>query len=549
MKLKFVHLLKIFILRAAALILIFPVSVWAESEFLRSIGLSWEPTASASSYELEITSLGNSPPLRFYSKEPEWKGNLALGKYSFRVRGRDQRKVPGEWSENSEFAVRLENVKIISPIKNKKVMSSEEDNSTVSFKWESVPGAKAYHWEIRNEKNDLIKEQNTDDTSVSVNLDVAKTYTWKVKALAQAPTKEAAKSNIDFDSPTETVSTFALIGKKLDQPNPQKPQNPFVREIRWEKVPLAESYEFILSRWDSGQRNWIVQDHKSTQKIQAPFSLQNKGGRYRLQVRAQNALRVSSNAAEIKFDAHSGDRSPAAEEHALIMESVDHTTGYFAVMSYLITGLSYQGQNWDHTSSNATLPSASFNSAIGGTGRVGLGYLSSKSSWGFLGIADYGGVSLNGNIANFASLETNGVYRSLVGSAGELRQFFGLFYKQYPNLIPELNSSFSISTVATLGPHYGAEYWYALNRKLGFQVNGQAYLNALTASTPNGNPVTTSLSYQLGFLASYRLGLNVTGLIGYAFRNDSVTYSSTSNNTNSITMTGNYLNLVLEWAL
>ena len=532
------HKIKLFALLILALTTT-PLAALGESDFRRTIGLAWEPSPSAQTYELEILQTGQPKPLTFLITEPEWRGSLPVGKYTFKVRGRDQRKVPGDWSEPSEFVVNIENAKALSPVRDQKVLTSDADISTIDLKWKVVPGAIAYLWSVKNDKNEVVKEGKTSETEVSVPLKVATTYTWSIKGLGPE----------NFDSPAETVSTFAVVGRKLPQPNPQKPENIFVREVKWEKIPLAESYEYMISRWDPTQKKWVLQAHKTTNDTQAPFPPQFKGGRYRLQVRSLTPLRVSSSAAEIKFDAASGDRSPAAEEHALIMESVDHTVGYFAQFSYLITGVSYQGSNVDHTTGTSGNPSLSFNSAIGGTGRVGIGYLSPKSTWGFLGIGDYGGLIASNTLINYGSLEINAIRRNLVGSAGELRQMFGLFYKQYPDLIPNADSSFSATTVATVGPHYGIEYWYALNRKLGFQVNAQGYLNTLTMSTPNGNPVSTSLSYQFGFLGSYRLGPNMTGLMGYAYRNDSVSYSSTSGITDSISLTGNYLNLVLEWAL
>jgi hypothetical protein len=520
---------------------LFALSVPARSaeEFRRSIALSWEPISDATSYEVVITKSGSKEPQNYIAINPEWRGGLPLGRYSFKVRGRDARKVPGEWSEASDFAVTLENVKGPSPTAGAKIQSSDTDHTSIDLKWSTLPGAKSYAWEVRNEKNEIVKSGKTEDTSVSVQLDVAANYHWSVRGIALE----------GFDSPGDTISEFTVIGARLDQPSLIKPDTPYVRSVKWEPAKLASQYEYIYYRWDSSQKKWVTQEHRTIDRPEASFSQEFKGGRYRIQVRALAPLRKSSTAAEVKFDAALGDRSPAAEEHAMVMESIDHTTGYFAVLSYLITGISYTGNNSDHISDTTLSPTANFQSAIGGTGRVGLGYLSPKSTWGFLGIADYGGISIANTVVNFGSLEANAVRRNLLGSSGELRQMLGLFYKEYPNIIPNSDGSFNKGVVSTLGPHYGIEYWYALNRKLGFQVNGHGYLNALTGSTPNGNPVTTSLSYQLGFLASYRLGEAMTGLMGYAFRTDAVSYKSSNGPTDTISMTGNYLNLVLEWAL
>jgi hypothetical protein len=511
----------------------------AEGEYRRSISLGWEPTPDAQSYEIVIEQEGKKSPTTFLVTDSEWTGTLAMGHYKFKVRARDARKVPGEWSEYSEFGVGIENVKILSPAAGGKVKSNSEEETKVTLKWEPLPGATEYLWEVKNDKNEVLKSGKTDETSTSVKVPVAAHYSWSVSGVGPQ----------GFKSPAPTLADFTVIGKKLEQPDPKKPVNNFVREIKWEAPKLAKSYDYAILKWDGAQKKWILQEKKSTESKVAPFDPKYKGGLYKLQVRSSAPNRESSSTAELKFDVGSGDRSPAAEEHALIMESVDHSQGYFAVFSYLLTALNYSGNNWDHITDPTSTPSANFNGAIGGTGRAGIGFLSPKSKWGFLGIADYGGISVGSSIINFASLEASMIRRNLVGSAGELRQMFGLFYKQYPDVIPNSDGTFAGTTVSTIGPHYGLEYWYALNRKLGFQVNGHGYLNTLTASTPSGGSVQTSLSYQLGFLGSYRLGPNTTGLMGVAYRTDQVSYPSSLGPTDTISLTGTYFNAVLEWSL
>jgi hypothetical protein len=243
-----------------------------------------------------------------------------------------------------------------------------------------------------------------------------------------------------------------------------------------------------------------------------------------------------------------GDRSEEAETTALIRESIERTKGWFAIASYLVTALTYSGVNSDNLAGNSL--QVTFPQNFGGTGRLGLGYLSSETPWGFLGIADLGGFIVRGKNPTFASAEFNVIYRTELGARGELRQQYGVFYKEIPELIA-LNTDEirSIDKIASLGPHAGLEYWVAVSPKLGFQMNGHIYPNLVSVKTPNGNPITLSFSYQLGLLGSYRLSRTTTGLMGYAYRKDSQAYKSKANKTNSIDLTGHYLNFFLEWPL
>ncbi|AHI05285.1 hypothetical protein BDW_03885 [Bdellovibrio bacteriovorus W] len=74
--------------------------------------------------------------------------------------------------------------------------------------------------------------------------------------------------------------------------------------------------------------------------------------------------------------------------------------------------------------------------------------------------------------------------------------------------------------------------------------------------TPNGRDLHPTLSTQFGFLGSYRFTENFTGLVGYARREDKISYSAVPNNSNlatdgdknESTVVGNYLNIFAEWA-
>jgi hypothetical protein len=93
------------------------------------------------------------------------------------------------------------------------------------------------------------------------------------------------------------------------------------------------------------------------------------------------------------------------------------------------------------------------------------------------------------------------------------------------------------------------------------QTNARAYLNAMALSTPNGEAAIPAMSLQLSLLGSYRVTRDIVGFAGYSFRQDNASYYAKSGNpsvagsgaaqagdVNSISITGHYLNLILEYA-
>jgi len=509
------------------------------SSFSREISLEWEPLADAKTYDVQIESLESATePESHHTKESEWKGRLALGHYTLKVRGRDRRKVPGNWSPPVEFTVNIENAKIETPRVDQRLNSQDPNNFIFDTKWKKIPGAIGYEIELVDQDGKVLQREKTEQTSISVTAPVAKELRLRVHGLGPG----------GYNSQDWAESHFSVVGPALEKFEIQRPGNAYVREISWQTPPQAEQYDYSLLRQDSRSGKWLPVDKKNgltTNRLNFPSSY--PGGNYRISVRAKANLRQSSPVAEMIFDVAKGSRSPAAEELGLIRDSIDPVTGWFGIASYLITSISYQGVNSDRTPNQPL--NVNLGSAIGGTGRVGAGYLSHESRWGFLGVGDYSGISVNSSLINYASLEGNAIYRFFPNTRGEIRQHMGLFYKQFPILQANLTSNIIGGTAAAIGPHYGIEYWYGLNRTIGLQANLHGYINLLTAGTPSGGGVTPSISYQAGFLGSYRFTRRMTGLAGYAFRTDSISYTASDGNTNSSSVIGNYLNLFLEWAL
>ncbi len=518
----------------------FALTAQTAERYRRNVEFEWEAIEGAAQYDLEIQK--DKKPLRFNTKNAIWVGNLTPGNYKIKIRAKDQRGVPADWSPPVDFIVALETPHLLSPASEKEILSKAEEKTELHFSWDVVKGADTYSFELSSEDGTFEKKEELKKTEISLKLSVAKKYNWKVNA-----------TGMGMQSEQPALGQFSLLGEKIKTPTLEKPESEFVREVKWQAVPFAQSYTYNLSRLDPKTKTWkLVEKKEGKLETEMILPAEMPGGLYRLQTSAQGTLRVPSSTTQLDFKVRSGNRSPAAEEIATLRLSIDRLIGWYGIASYLLTVVDYKGVNFDRSNSNLNY------SAIGGTGRLGAGYLSAKSPWGFLGIIDLGGITVvNASNYTYASIEGNGIYRSQLGLRGELRQQFGLFYKELPETYGRnSNSITSMQLVKSLGPHYGIEYWLAMTSKWGFQLNAHLYPSLVKVSTPNGQDIQPSLSNQVGVLASYRLQKNLTGLAGYAFRQDQMIYqaqpgrgSAGNNDFNQVQLSGHYLNLFLEWAL
>lgn len=232
------------------------------------------------------------------------------------------------------------------------------------------------------------------------------------------------------------------------------------------------------------------------------------------------------------------------------MESIEKPSNWYFIASYLLTSMDYMNANKETND-------VKFN-AVGGTGRLGAGYILPERPWGVFGVVDLSGFNIDNKNYTFASSEFHGVWRKFFGTT-QLRAGGGLFYKELPETSSH-NGTFETKKVGMLGPHGGLEVWKPLTPKYGIQANGRLYVNMLGVSTPNGEGLVPTMSYQFGLMGTMRLKRNMTGFAGYSYRIDNASYKAKAadptdvnfasvaapGDVNSIRLTGHYLNFILE---
>lgn len=522
---------------------LFVLSIYTEAQtYRRLVNFDWEVIDGATAYEIEMKQVNkeNAKTYTFKVQKAEWSGRLTPGKYVMKLRSLDYRSVPGEWSTPSDFEVNLEAVKLIAPTNNLQLASKESKEEDVLFKWQPISAANSYHFELTSADGKFTKTETVSGTEIKLSIPVATEYTWKVSATGPNGMQSEATS----------IGQFQLLGNKLEKPVIEKPETKFVREIKWNRPEHTEKFDFALARYNKSSKTWekLAQGKDS---IDEKLDIDEKlpGGTYKISVRGKGVLRTSSEVSSITFDVKDGNRSPAAEYTSLVRQSIDRVQGWYGIASYLITQINYQSTYQE------TNTAISYD-ALGGTGRLGLGWFSPTSSWGFISIVDLSGfTNSDGNNLTFASAEAAAVWRKNAGERGEFRVQMGMYYKELPGTIGEASSgSVSNEQIATAGPHIGGEYWHSMTPKLGLQVNAHFYMSMMKMKTPNNGNVEPSISTQYGFLGSYRLSPRMTGLMGYARREDKVKYSAGSSSTfptsgsNETTVTGDYLNFYCEYA-
>lgn len=522
-----------------------------EKSLRRAADLEWEAVPGASRYELEVRSLvdRNAKPATFFSPRASWKGRLKPGKYSLRLRVFDERNVPSSWGEPSEFWVKIAPPARVLPEANAQIATQETDSYTQEFKWEPVQGAESYLLEILDENGQVLESKNTSSTDTSITLPVAQVYMWRVTGIMI----ENEPGEVDAEN-----GKFTLIGAKLPTPDVQDPETDFVREIFWRGSDNAASYQYSLDRQDPVSGKWTAMEKKTgVTETMIPFKETLPGGRYRMRIQAVAPRRPSSPVAMREFDVRDGDRSIEAANLARLRDSLEKPSPYYFIASYLLTNIQYQGIVRERATE------VSFD-AIGGTGRLGLGYVFKQSPWSTFTIVDLSGFQIKGQTNTFASIESHAIWRR-TWNVSLLRASGGLFYKELPEASgfgqAGASSSVEVSKVTSLGPHAGFEFIHPFTYKFGVQANARVYYGILGLSTPNGQSIIPDMSLQFSVLGSYRLTRDSVGFAGYSYRQDKASYKARpgdplvpgsgvarEGDVNSIGVTGHYLNLIYEYS-
>ena len=524
-------------------------AAFAAEKVRRNVEVEWEPVEGATLYEVQVTRKdvikekdgSIKKPQRFRVKVPSWSATIAPGLYNMQIRSFDDRDAPGDWSPPSDLMVKLPSVVMETPKSGERLKASDEKEQDLKLRWNEVPGAAKYKVSIHSTTSAYKEEKEILDTSYVAKVPVGQDFAWNVYAID--PKGAAGDVNV-------ADTAFGIQGPPLKKPELEKPLSKYVSEIKWAAPAFANRFSYELwyknpksGKWEKLEGKNDLADNKLKLDISRPT------GKYRIKVAAHGERRDNSKVAQMDFDARGGFRDPAALEAAIMRDSITKPTNYYMIASYLLTQIQYAGHIVDENTG------AKF-SAVGGTGRVGLGYQDPENAWGGFGIADMSGFVIGGKNFTFASIEAHATRKLEFGQRGQLQVAGGLFSKELPIVLGSPTTGFrGVGKVRNIGPHAGFIYWFPLTQRLGLQTNARAYYT-LMGSGPTGGKAQSSLSYQYGLLGTYRLSANWMGYAGYAYRKDEAVYAGDTSagpwvkagQTNTVDIEGHYLNMLLEFS-
>lgn len=507
------------------------------AETYRYATLEWAKIPNTSLYETEVKNSTTGNIQTHKTTKPIIELKLTVGDYKIRTRSYDMRGAPGSWGKERSLLIVPPDVKIKTPQKISLV--SANNTEMVELDWEPIDSVQKYQITLEDLSKKDSKKILVDATPAKIELATRAKYKWSVKAVIN-----------DIEGENRDADHFIdLNGAKLKTPELEIPSDGFVESISWAEIENADKYEYSLFKKDNNQ--WIKYDlgKTTTEKniILIPASV--PAGTYKIQVKAISEYSITSDSAEQIFPLKVGNRSKNAFQSFLLRTSLDMPTDKYFVASYLITSIDYK--------SRFIATDVNFK-ALGGTGRLGMGFIKPKASYGLYGIADMSGFMINNEVHRFKSLEIHGFYRKK-SNLQQYRVSGGIFVRDLPELSSSKAGGSQFNLVSVLGPQIGFEYWKVMTQKLGLQINARYYYSMMKLQTPGGAEIVPTSSYQLGVLGSLKLTPQIMGLAGYAFRKDQLAYKSVagvvdntsgiaSNGTqvNSIAIQGHYLNLVLE---
>ncbi len=511
-----------------------------KAEIFRFATLEWDQVSNTSIYETEVQNKATGELQYFKSKESVIELKLVVGNFKVRMRSYDLRGAPGKWGAERGLDIYPPDIKV----KNKVIETVVNQNNDVNyeFKWEPIDKKIKYNIYVEDVTLNEIKNYTVTDENFVLELNNRNEYRWWVVAVI---------NNIEGLKP-EVVNQLILKGDTLDLPNLDIPSDGYVEQIYWSEVENAELYEY--ETYIKKKNDWakielgpgIIGDRY----VSIPKDF--KGGNYKIKIRALAKYANPSKWQEQTFFLKNGDRSKNALQSFLLKTSLFLPTNKYFVASYLLTSIDY--------TSKYIFTNVNFK-AIGGTGRLGMGYIKPHSSFGVYGIGDMSGFTIYGKSRTYKSIEIHGFYRKKFDFFN-YRISGGVFIRDLPELSSQNSSGTEaqFNSVSVLGPQIGFEYWKVFTTKLGLQINARYYHSVVGLQIPDQQKIVSTPSYQIGLLGSLKLTPNIMGLAGYAYRKDQISYKvkpgskdirangrlDSGSETNTITVQGHYLNLVLE---
>lgn len=507
-----------------------------EVKYSRTIQLEWEEVEGATGYDVEVSSEEQKSEV-FKVTEPNWSGQLHPGKYVMRIRSRDHRKVPGSWSEPTDFSVGLEVPKTTAPPLQE--VQAQKDQEVVKLSWEATPLAQKYKVHIQSEDKSYDVTHETLKPELEIELAAARSYSWTVQAIL----------NEEIQSEISPEQKLTLVGPPLPTPVIEEPKNEYVRVLNWKAV--GDYYVLVLRQWDPNTQKWIPFKKMKVTENSLPFASDWPGGKYILVIQPHAKLRPPAPQARMKFSVRSGDRSPAAEQMELVNKPVVYTSsGWFFSSGFSVNSLDYKN-------SNAETNAFTRYKVNGSLIRLTAGYDTSESLWGFSSHYELASYLFEGNGHHFHNLSAHSTYKIVNGSWVQLKLNMGGYMRETPESVSSFsNSNISDSKHNHLGLLLGTELGFSFTSRLGLKMRLTTYLPMGTITSPNGQNSYSHLGHEAGWQAYYKVNRELTTSFGMSHREETYSYpinpgsvsGSSNGNINQSDLKNTSFGLTAEWS-
>ena len=299
-------------------------------------------------------------------------------------------------------------------------------------------------------------------------------------------------------------------------------------KFRWHKVRGAQVYKFHIQDSDNKDSQDL-----STEQLELTLPSLSSPKNYDWAVRAIGPDQVES-------------ESVAVNEIYVRQKRIWDVHNWFATLTYSFVNSNYLGRSYDFAPTK--LLNVSLNSPVGVNHIVQLGYFPSYKNWGFYTGGQVLTMTVNSVVNSYTSLDFGALYRQTwLEGKYQLHHKFGLDYKQIPYFTPTLLQTTNSSLAAVLGPEYGISGLYSFKHKWALESQIGLQANMASFSTPNGQSLSSTISYKFGFYLHYKAYSHWNLATGLSYNSDTVSFASLGTGTNTATLASQQINLLLEW--
>lgn len=273
------------------------------------VELEWETIPGAKLYELEFKNMEGKTLSVFKSPNHIFKFKFKVGKYRVRSRVADVRKVYGEWSALTEFAVQPRPVKLPEkPVTTNGVIDPKTLSSEVAWTWAPAVGAKQFRVKVMDANNKVVRDELVQGLSYKTSLP-AGVYTTVLTSVGNdgiesEPVTLPGKVTIET---AQLAKPVIALEEAVDPANPKEkitslPLTKGVPTLRLkDPSALTDTVGTLEYRYFFGEE-WIPVD-KFTSKNAKEVILDKalKPGRYRITAWSESAGLKKSEATSYEF--------------------------------------------------------------------------------------------------------------------------------------------------------------------------------------------------------------------------------------------------------